>query len=221
MNEEKEWDQYWQTASEKKSILGDMFTWYRKNVFARAVSFFAEKYFPKKGIFIECGSGSSQTSLRLKKYEREFIAIDISDEALKEAQKIPVITKTLKADIRKLPFDNETVDGIWNLGVMEHFSDAEIQLLLKEFKRVLKKDGTMILFWPATFGLTTMILRSAEKLIRVFKKEFCFFPDEPSIIRKMSDVKRHISPAGLYSKENFSFRDGWGHVVVVVKKHPF
>ena len=47
------------------------------------------------------------------------------------------------ADVKKLPYENETVDGIINRNLIEHFGRNEIKDLLKEWARVLKKDGFM------------------------------------------------------------------------------
>jgi len=50
------------------------------------------------------------------------------------------------ADIRNLPFEDNFFDGVYNLGVMEHYSEKEIEEILAEMKRVLKDEGKMIIF---------------------------------------------------------------------------
>ncbi len=218
MDEKKEWDRYWQTASEKKSFLGDVFTAYRKQILARGLSHYVEKYFPKKGIFVEAGSGSSQTSVRLKKHKRKFIAVDISSEALSEAKKNPLISKTIRADIRKLPFPDSSIDGIWNLGVMEHFSKDDIQKILLEFRRVLKKDGVLLLFWPPRYAPYHYFFRFIHFLGRLMGKEWQFFPDEPSQLKSKKEAEIILRNAGFSAKIHFSFRDGFTYLVVVSEK---
>lgn len=44
----------------------------------------------------------------------------------------------LSGDISSLPFPDHSVDGIWNVGVMEHFEHADIYLILREFGRILR-----------------------------------------------------------------------------------
>ena len=46
-------------------------------------------------------------------------------------------------DVTKLPYDNNTVDIIYNCGLIQYFDDVEIFDVLYEWKRVLKKDGIL------------------------------------------------------------------------------
>ena len=52
------------------------------------------------------------------------------------------------ADIRKLPFDDESADEIMAIHVCEHFYVREILGVIKEWRRVLKPDGVMVLELP-------------------------------------------------------------------------
>lgn len=51
-------------------------------------------------------------------------------------------------DITNLPFDNESVDLIYASHVIEYFDREEVVKLLTEWKRVLKKNGTLRLAVP-------------------------------------------------------------------------
>lgn len=51
-------------------------------------------------------------------------------------------------DIRRLPFDDESVDEIIAIHVCEHFYVREILGVLKDWHRVLKPDGLMIVELP-------------------------------------------------------------------------
>ena len=217
-SEESAWDNYWKKATKQKSFLGSIFTLYRIHIISRGVKFYFEKYLPKKGTFIECGSGSSQSSIRIKRYERKLIALDVSLEALKEAKKIPIISKTIKSDIRDIPFKDKSIDGIWNLGVMEHFSKKDINKILCEFKRVLKDDGTLLLFWPVTYSPNHIFFESIIKISKIFGKKINFFPSEPSILHSKNEAKEYLKKAGFKSEEFFNWRDGFTHIVIVAKK---
>ncbi|RQW13877.1 class I SAM-dependent methyltransferase [Paenibacillus rhizophilus] len=48
----------------------------------------------------------------------------------------------------KLPVDNESVDYILIIAVLHHISSAEIADYMKEFKRILKPDGNIIVMEP-------------------------------------------------------------------------
>ncbi len=51
-------------------------------------------------------------------------------------------------DIRKLPFDDESIDDIAAIHVCEHFYVKEILSIMQEWRRVLKPGGRMTLELP-------------------------------------------------------------------------
>src|SRR4029077_7048863 len=59
--EESDWTEHW--SPEKQNTLPQrFFSFYRKAVFARAVAYFIDRYFPREGMLVEAGSGTSETS---------------------------------------------------------------------------------------------------------------------------------------------------------------
>jgi SAM-dependent methyltransferase len=72
--------------------------------------------------------------------------VDISEEALDFCRQRG-LTQVHKADVRKLPFDNDTFDVVTALDVLEHVDDDTG--VLDEFARVLKPGGRAFVFVPA------------------------------------------------------------------------
>src|SRR3972149_8638782 len=56
--------------------------------------------------------------------------------------------KILPADIRALPFKNESIDEVYASHIIEHFTYADAVLCLTEWRRVLKTDGKLIVIVP-------------------------------------------------------------------------
>lgn len=212
-----EWDEHW---SRSFVSLNAVFKLYRKYVMSNALSFFFEKYFPKSGIFVECGSGTSLTSYMVRKHKRRLVALDISKNALQEARKISKIDFFVHADTLRLPFKANSIDGIWNLGVLEHFTQGEINKALKEYLRVLKKNSYVILFWPPVYSSTGIAYRAIEKLIRlVTGKNFTFYPDEISRLASKKEAKSIMRRNGFGEcAVYFPWRNCFGDLVVVAKK---
>ena len=52
------------------------------------------------------------------------------------------------ADARQLPFKDEVFDHVYSSHLIEHFSHREVKNVLKEWFRVLKKDGTIEIRCP-------------------------------------------------------------------------
>jgi len=221
INEVEEWDNYWKQLYKQHVLIGKFFSWYRRRIISKEIAYFFDKYFKKNGTYVDCGSGSSETSIKIKKYKRTIIALDISPLALLHAKKIKIIDKFIQADIKKLPFKNNSIDGIWNVGVMEHFKHKEINQILNEFYRVLKEDSMCILFWPGFFGPTNLIFRPLEFFIKKIKKDSKnIAPKEPSIIKSKSLLKKQILDETKFKKVKIflSPRSLFVHYVVICKK---
>lgn len=74
------------------------------------------------------------------------------------------ITTTLRGDISKLPFPDNTFDVITSNMVVEHLDNPEEQVA--EISRVLTKGGTLIVHTPNTFGYATVLARMVPQSIR-------------------------------------------------------
>jgi SAM-dependent methyltransferase len=167
---------------------------FRVHFRSRAVRSAFIKYFPVKGTFVEAGSGTSQTSLRIPREGRKLIAGDYAFTPLKIARNF--VDWRICCDIRKLPFSKESIDGIWNLGVMEHYVEREQIKILKEFHCVLKPKGRVVLFWPPPVGSDKVVLDTVSCIFSIFGKKKKFFPDEPGRITKYQ-AKKVLYAAGF------------------------
>ena len=207
----RHWDSYWIKKEDNP-----LFNFYRKQIFARAVDYYINRYFPRKGVFVEAGCGSGQTSARISKHKRTLIAVDFSAVALKGARKNKKFDRLIQADISKLPFKSNSIDGIWNLGVMEHLTEKDIKKALDEFYRVLKKDRHIILFWATKITPYQLCLDSYNRL---FKKNFQLFPDEHNRLASKTHARKIISKTRFKGcSVFFSWRDLFTDIVIVARK---
>lgn len=181
---------------------------------------YAEKYFPDRGVFVECGCGTGQSSSRLRRGDRTPVALDFSAAALREARAVPVFRAFVQGDILDLPFGDATVAGIWNLGVMEHFDRAQTQAILTEFRRVLKPGASAILFWPPEFGSSRWVLAPIEWIrSRRAGRPVHFFPDEVNRLQSRRHARNSLESAGLEAAAiAFTPRDAFIHMVVVARR---
>ena len=70
--------------------------------------------------------------------------------------------KTVEGDIFSMPFKSETFDFVWNIGVIEHYSDKYIISLLGEMLRVCRDGGAIAVGVPNFYSgpiLKAAILR--------------------------------------------------------------
>ena len=181
------WEDHWKKL-ENPSWFSHLARVFRAGWRARAVRDAFVNYFPEQGTFVETGSGTSQTSALIPRQGKTLIAVDYAKTPLTQARRF--MDKCVVADIRKLPFRKNSIDGIRNLGVMEHYREEEQVHLLKEFHRVLRPKARIVLFWPPPYGFDKMIFETISACAKVFGRRIEFFPDEPG--RVMKRQAKHI-----------------------------
>jgi predicted SAM-dependent methyltransferase len=126
----------------------------------------------------------------------------------------------LHGSIFAIPACPDAYDGIYNLGVMEHFTEEEIKRILDEFHRVLKPDGKIILFWPPVFGLSMRFLAALRWLLsKTLRREIKLHPDELTHIRSSRQARQYLERSGFCLEEfYFGMRDMFTHAVIVGRK---
>ena len=92
---------------------------------ARAVAYFVDRYLQREGVLVEAGSGTSETSMLIDKRggRARLVALDLIRPVLERCH--PVMDVRVCGDIFALPFEDGSIDGIWNVGVMEHFTHPD------------------------------------------------------------------------------------------------
>jgi SAM-dependent methyltransferase len=90
----------------------------------------------KKLKAIDVGCGSTDRSKEFP--DHELVRVDIREE----------VNPDYRCDVRSLPFKTEEFDLVFSSHVLEHFGRKEWREILKEWIRVLKKTGVLILILP-------------------------------------------------------------------------
>jgi SAM-dependent methyltransferase len=196
--EEIAWTEHW-SGDRQQSVSQRFFSFYRKAVFARAVAHFVDRYLARQGLLVEAGSGTSETSMLIAKGDgaRTLAAVDLIRPVLERCH--AVMDVRICGDIFALPFQNESIDGIWNVGVMEHFTHTQIDAIMREFRRVLKPGGRVVLLWPAKFSIPQRMLRICEWFINLRRGSgrFRFHPDEISQLRSPREGREVLRRNGF------------------------
>lgn len=91
---------------------------------------------------IEVGCGSGTLSVFMSHLGSDVTAVDLNSEVLANAQKTSANLggniKFRKADAFNLPFKDKEFDLAFSQGVLEHFTNNEIVLILREQLRIAK-----------------------------------------------------------------------------------
>lgn len=217
----EEWDAYWLAKREPAALIYDLIAaFYRKFIIRRILNHFMEKHFAPNVRLLHAGCGSGQVDTDIAR-RYGVCALDISSHALALYRKFqPHAVEMIHGSIFAIPSANETYDGIYNLGVMEHFTEDEISLILREFHRVLKPGGKVALFWPPSFGLTVRFLGFVHWVLhKIGRPDVKLHPDEITHVRSRQQVRSYLQDCGFFLVEfYFGTLDLFTHAVVVGQK---
>ena len=81
------WDAYFER--EDKSVFQRLISLHRRMFISRAVRYYARKHFPPRGVFLEAGAGTSQSSSRIETGGRTLIALDYNYQVLARHNCLP------------------------------------------------------------------------------------------------------------------------------------
>jgi ubiquinone/menaquinone biosynthesis C-methylase UbiE len=134
------WDSHWNIDKNIKKVLLSV-----KNTMVSRITM---KYLaPSEGAILEGGCGSSFNVMSLVNNGYRCIGVDYAPKTIKYLKEsVPELEVEL-ADVRNLPFKDNSFSGYWSWGVIEHFYDG-CDAVLREMLRVVKNDGYVFLVFP-------------------------------------------------------------------------
>jgi ubiquinone/menaquinone biosynthesis C-methylase UbiE len=223
LKEVKSWDHYWEGngIKNKRFVYNVVASSYRRFLIRPYLNYFMKKYFRQHAKVLHAGCGGGEADMNLQNY-LDITALDFSQNALKKYRirhmgKCSILT----GDVRSLKFKSSSFDGVYNLGVLEHFQKDDIEKILKGFHRVLKKDGTLVIFWPPEFGISVSFFKIlvfiCRGILNINNVEF--HPVEVSRLRSKAEARKIFKDSGFRVIEcSYGLRDLFTYVVIVAKK---
>jgi ubiquinone/menaquinone biosynthesis C-methylase UbiE len=95
---------------------------------------------------IDVGAGAGRITIPIAETGLDTTAFDVEEEMLAELTRLSaergLVIDSLKGDIARMPFDDETFDAVFTSNVL-HLVD-EWKLALADIKRILKPNGLLI-----------------------------------------------------------------------------
>jgi ubiquinone/menaquinone biosynthesis C-methylase UbiE len=215
------WNAYWDEQNRPSSKVYSMIAEiYRVSVIKRQLERAVFRNFAEGSHLLHAGCGSGQVDVDLHRHMK-ITSVDISPSALRVYQQNnPAAFAVRHADILNLPFAEASFDGIYNLGVLEHFTRDEIQTILAEFHRVLKPGGKVVIFWPHARATSVAVLKAAHWIMNdVAKKPTKLHPPEVSLLRNREWVEPLFRDAD-FKLVGYAFgpRDFFVQAVIVAER---
>jgi len=135
MDVKKHYQKYWISKNGLEQFMNYERNWYLAGFFRKG----------QKVLDLGCGDGSA--ALYLKQNLRiDVIGVDISENAIKKAKSRGIEAKLIDVEKSSLPFGNNSFDVVFWGDNIEHLFDPAATL--KEVKRVLKKEGSLVISCP-------------------------------------------------------------------------
>lgn len=221
---ESAWDRYWGGGPREGAmdllfeVCATLFrTAFNKPFLERILARFFRP--GEKVLHAGCGSGQVDQQVRLW---LDLWACDLSKDAVRMyAQVNWPRAQVVQADLFQLPFEDASFDGVYNLGVMEHFSEEEIARAFREFHRVLRPGGRIVIFWPPQDSPIRYVLQAFHWVSGKVesKSQAPLYPPEISRVASREQGQRWLREAGfepIYCE--FSARDLYTQFVFVARK---
>jgi ubiquinone/menaquinone biosynthesis C-methylase UbiE len=221
-HDEQGWDVYWEAQKTNRgaALYDAVASFYRRWIIRPSLNAFAEKYFPPGGDVLHAGCGSGQVDLDIRNHVK-LTGLDISVKALELYKKTNKgHCQILHGSIFEIPLPAESMDGVYNLGVMEHFTEHEIRTILAEFHRVLRPGGRAILFWPPELGLSGVFLRAVTAAFAAAgQPNKRFHPREITRVQSRQHVTELLASSGFRVLQYyFGPKDAFTYAVIVAEK---
>jgi SAM-dependent methyltransferase len=215
------WNEYWDQKSAKTTAVYDAIAAvYRNLVIRRRLEATLKREFPAGARLLHAGCGSGQVDVNLHEHVK-ITAVDISASALGLYQSYnPQADAVRHASIFDLPFPDQTFDGAYNLGVVEHFRPDELARAFSEVRRVLRPQGKLVVFWPHAHATSVMLLNATHWLLNdVLHKEVRLHPPEFSLVHSRQEASDLLASGGFdIASYDFGAKDFFVQSVVVATR---
>lgn len=177
-----------------------------------------ETYLANGEKILDLGCGNGRLYDFLKDKQIDYYGIDISEKLIEIAKSRYPEGKFQVANVLNLPFPENFFDKVLNIAVLHHIPSKEFKLqALKEVRRVLKKDGFLLItvwnLWQRKTAWQLFFKNAFLKLIGKTKLDFkdIFYPwrnQNRKIIAQRyfhlftkKELKKITEKAGLKIKE--------------------
>tara|TARA_Y100001960_G_scaffold329373_1_gene420538 strand:+ start:1597 stop:2397 length:801 start_codon:yes stop_codon:yes gene_type:complete len=111
-----------------------------------------KNYLPTGSKILEGGCGKANNVYALQEYGYDCIGVDFAEKTVARINELVPELNVVKGDVFKLDIKDNSLDGYWSLGVIEHFWDG-YDGIATEMSRTIKKDGYLFLTVPTMSNL--------------------------------------------------------------------
>lgn len=123
---------------------------------------------PKQAVLLDLGCGAGQDSRYLKKRGHRVIGLDRTFPLLKFAKDRTQSVPLILADMRALPIQANSLDGIWAAASLIHLQKRKVASVLTALRHLMKAEGLFAATF--TYGSNSRIKRTGWMPGRYFAR---------------------------------------------------
>ncbi len=152
-----------------------------------------------KVLDLGCGPGFDTAKLLKKGLIVE--GFDLSDDLLEIARRLNTKTTFTQGDMRKLPYDNDSFDGVFAKASLLHIPKRDISKVLSEISRVLKPNGYVHIAVKGGEGEGTLI---EDDYGYEYRRFFSYWKME-DFIKELEEQKFYLVRSEIWRKTELSY----------------
>lgn len=165
-----------------------------------------KKYLKPDDTVLDLGCGDGRLLEVIGDEKVNYVGADVSENLLKIARARYPKTKFIKISGVKLPFGNESFDTVFALAVFHHIPSFTLRAkFISEIKRVLKKDGKVVLtvwnFKKTKIGKSLILKHGLLSFARDLDWGDVFYPF--SVPEENITIKRYLHSFSKTELENY------------------
>jgi ubiquinone/menaquinone biosynthesis C-methylase UbiE len=172
-----------------------------------------KKFLPESSKVLDAGCGWGRDSKILSKTSK-VIGIDLSEKLLDLARAYAPDAKFQIGNISKTTFKDESFHGIWSNDTLIHLDRKDILPTLKEFHRLLKKNG--ILYISVKEGVGEGY--EEEEMSNYKPRFYTWFKQDEIVLYFKKAGFRIIETEVFYEKKKIGLKRNLGIITCFVEK---
>ena len=140
-------------------------------------------------VLLDVGCNWGRWSVAASKKRYAVVGIDPSLDAilaaLRVADQLSINAVYMVADVRALPFANETFDVVFSYSVLQHFSAEDAAAAMTEMSRVLRNPGSCLVQLANSYGMRSLWNQARRGFKEPKNFEVRYWP--PSQMRRVAE----------------------------------
>ncbi len=154
-----------------------------------------DNFFQKGAKILDVGCAAGRDSFYFVSKGLDVVGVDLSEKLLDIAKtklKDGQNPRFVLVDLRALPFQKGTFDGVWACASLLHLKRSEVPMVLRRFFQLLKPNGVLFIMVKAGMGEADV----AEELPSHLSRHFTYF--------EQNGLKNLLEDAGFARVEQYT-----------------